>query len=287
MDFEKILPLVINNFFPVGVMGMVLAGLFAAFMSTFNSTTNAGAAYIVNDIYKRYINPNASQKKYVHMSYFCSILVVIVGIGFGFMTNSIDRVLKWIVAGLYGGYIAPNVLKWYWWRFNGQGYFAGMIAGIGAALVLPKLLPNVSALNSFPILLVFSTIASIAVSLLTEPEEKEVLEKFYRQVRPWGFWKPVYEGIRQREPDFERNKNFKRDAVNVVVGTIWQVSLVTIPIYLIIREFGAMWISAAVLAVTSIFLKKNWFNKLESWPKDIAAEMEKMEKENLRVAAMH
>lgn len=287
MDFEKILPLVINNFFPVGIMGMVLAGLFAAFMSTFNSTTNAGAAYIVNDIYKRYINPNATQKKYVHMSYFCSILVVVVGICFGFMTNSIDRVLKWIVAGLYGGYIAPNVLKWYWWRFNGHGYFAGMIAGIAAALVLPELLPKWSALNSFPILLVFSAAASIIVSLITRPEEKEVLEKFYRQVRPWGFWKPVYESIKQREPDFERNKNFKRDAVNVVVGTIWQISLVTIPIYLIIREFNAMWISAAVLAATSIFLKKNWFNKLESWPKDIAAEMEAKEKDNLNPAPMH
>lgn len=280
MDFEKILPLVINKFFPVGVMGMVLAGLFAAFMSTFNSTTNAGAAYIVNDIYKRYINPNASQKKYVQMSYLCSILVVVVGICFGFITNSIDSVLKWIVAGLYGGYIAPNVLKWYWWRFNGQGYFAGMIAGIGCALIMPKLVPW-SALNSFPLLLVISGIASIIVSLLTQPEEKEVLEKFYRQVRPWGFWGPIYKSIKQREPNFERNNNFKRDATNVIVGTIWQVSLVTIPIYLIIREFGAMWISAAVLAATSIFLKKNWFDKLQSWPKDIAAEMESKEKDNV------
>ncbi|MGA2914689.1 MAG: sodium:solute symporter family protein [Sedimentisphaerales bacterium] len=287
VDFERILPLVINNFFPVGVMGMVLAGLFAAFMSTFNSTTNAGAAYIVNDIYKRYINPHASQQKYVRMSYACSILVVIVGIGFGFITESINSVLQWIVAGLYGGYIAPNVLKWYWWRFNGQGYFAGMITGIGAALVLPKIMPQVSPLNSFPIILVLSAAASIIVSLLTKPEEKEVLEKFYRQVRPWGFWRPVYEGIRQREPNFERNKNFKRDMVNVVVGTVWQISLVTIPIYIIIRELGAMAISAAVLAATSIFLKKNWFNKLESWPKDIAAEMESKEKENLRVATLH
>jgi hypothetical protein len=162
-----------------------------------------------------------------------------------------------------------------------------MITGIGAALVLPKILPQVSALNSFPITLAFSGAASILVSLLTKPEEKEILERFYRQVRPWGFWKPVYEGIRQREPGFERNKNFKRDAVNVIVGTIWQISLVIIPIYLIIREFGAMWISAAVLAGTSIFLKKNWFNKLESWPKDIAAQMEAQEKENLRVAALH
>ncbi|MEN6386926.1 MAG: sodium:solute symporter family protein [Phycisphaerales bacterium] len=280
MDFEKILPLVINNFFPVGVMGMVLAGLFAAFMSTFNSTTNAGAAYIVNDIYKRYINPNATQKKYVHMSYLCSILVVVVGIGFGFITNSIDSVLKWIVAGLYGGYIAPNVLKWYWWRFNGYGYFAGMIAGIGAALLLPKILPW-SALNAFPLLLAFSGLVSIIVSLATKPEEQQVLEKFYRQVRPWGFWKPVYLSIKQREPNFERNKNFSRDAINIIVGTIWQISLVTIPIYLIIREFNAMWISAVVLAATSIFLKMNWYNKLESWPKDIAAEMQEKEKQQV------
>ncbi len=67
-DFEMLMPFVISKFFPIGVTGLVIAGLLAAYMSTFDSTVNAGAAYLVNDIYKRYINPDASEKKTIWMS---------------------------------------------------------------------------------------------------------------------------------------------------------------------------------------------------------------------------
>jgi hypothetical protein len=241
----------------------MLAGLLAAFMSTFDSTVNSGAAYIVNDIYKRYINPNASDKRYVRMSYACSILIVIVGIAFGFMTESIDSVLKWIVAGLYGGYIAPNVLRWYWWRMNGFGYFAGMIAGIASALVVPLILPDLSALHSFPIHLVVSAIASVAASLMTPPDTQETLTGFYRQVRPWGFWKPVHQQVLAENPDFVTKASFSRDAVNLLIGIVWQLMFTTIPIYLVIKQYKPMTICIIILVVTSIFLKFNWYDKLE------------------------
>ncbi|MHC4396734.1 MAG: sodium:solute symporter family protein [Planctomycetota bacterium] len=263
VDFEQILPYVIGNFIPVGLVGFMLAGLLAAFMSTFDSTVNSGAAYIVNDIYKRYINPNASDKKYVRISYVCSILIVIVGIAFGFMTESINTVLTWIAAGLYGGYIAPNVLRWHWWRLNGYGYFAGMMAGIISALVLPILVSNLTALESFPINLALSTIASVAASLITQPESDETLKGFYKQVRPWGFWKPIHLKVIAENPDFVTKANFKRDSVNVIVGIIWQLMFTTIPIYLVIKDFKPMLICIVILVVTSVFLKYNWYDKLE------------------------
>jgi solute:Na+ symporter, SSS family len=66
-----------------------------------------------------------------------------------------------------------------------------------------------------------------------------------------------------QDPSFRPNTNFKRDMVNVAVGIVWQTTLVLIPIYLVIKSFREMWISIAVLVVTSIFLKLNWYNKLE------------------------
>ena len=263
VDFEQILPYVISNFIPTGLVGFMLAGLLAAFMSTFDSTVNSGAAYIVNDIYKRYINPNASDKRYVRMSYVCSILIVIVGISFGFITESIDSVLKWIVAGLYGGYIAPNVLRWYWWRMNGFGYFAGMIAGIASALIVPLILPDLSALHSFPIHLALSAVASVAVSLMTPPDTQETLTGFYRQVRPWGFWQPVHRKVIAENPDFVTRASFSRDAVNLIVGIVWQLMFTTIPIYLVIKHYKHMMVCLLILVVTSIFLKYNWYDKLE------------------------
>src|SRR3972149_2519387 len=189
-DVEQVLPNVISKFLPVGLIGFVLAGLLAAFMSTFTATVNAGASYVVNDLYKKYIDRNAPEKRYVYACYICSILVVVVGIIFGFMTESINTVTQWIVAGLWGGYTAPNVLKWYWWRFNANGYFGGMVFGIAAAMVLPLLFtePLLWHLQRdiavFPIILGISAAASIVISLLTKPDQEEVLKSCYKPVRP-------------------------------------------------------------------------------------------------------
>jgi len=213
IDFEMILPYAINNFIPVGLMGILLAGLLAAFMSTFAATVNAAPAYIVNDIYKRFFNPNATTKKYIFLSYISSLVVIIVGLAFGFMTDSINTITQWIVAALWGGYTAANVLKWYWWRFNGYGFFWGMTSGILLAMIFPAMFPNLSPLNSFPFILLGSSIACIAGTLLTKPDDMNVLKNFYTKTRPWGFWKPVLQEVLKDNPDFKQNKNFKRDMV--------------------------------------------------------------------------
>jgi Na+/proline symporter len=121
-----------------------------------------------------------------------SLGVVIVGITVGWFVESINEVIQWITAALWGGYTASNVLKWYWWRFNGYGYFWGMVTGIGASLLLVVLqrlhLTTLSALNSFPVILAVSVVGCVVATLFTKPDEDEVLKSFYRRVRPWGAW---------------------------------------------------------------------------------------------------
>ena len=263
IDFEMLLPWIIRDYVPIGVTGMLLAGLLAAFMSTFDSTVNAGAAYLVNDIFKRYIAPDASEQTYVIASYAASFLLVAVGIGFGLMSRSIDSVTQWIVSGLYGGYAAPNVLKWHWWRLNGAGYFSGMIGGIVVALVMPVLFPELSALHSFPYILVISTLACIAGSYARPPTDKTVLRDFYMSVRPWGFWGPIEELAVEKDPSFEPNRQFGRDAINVVAGVAWQTALFVIPVALLFYDYATLAGAIAVVAVTMFFLKKNWYDKLE------------------------
>ena len=263
VDFEQVFPYVINNFIPPGLFGFLIAGLLAAFMSTFSSTINAGAAYAANDIYKRYINPNASSKKYVHVGYICSLGLVITGIVAGLMVSSIDQMLQWIVAGLTGGYIAPNILKWYWWRLNGVGYFGGMIIGMSVSLILPVALPGLHPLYGFPIILVLSLAGTVVASLMSKPDDEQVTKNFYKNVRPWGLWKPVHAKVIAEDPDFKKNSNFRRDMFNIAVGIIWQLTFTVIPIFLVIREFKPMWITVAVLLVTTGVLKKTWYDKLK------------------------
>lgn len=262
-DFEMILPYSINNFVPVGLTGLLIAGLLAAFMSTYAATVNAAPAYFVNDIYKRYFNAEGSNKLYIRMSYLVSFILVAVGIVFGFFVESINDVMQWIFGALFGGYTAANLLKWHWWRFNGFGFFWGMMAGLIGSLLLPVVLPGLQPLYGFPYILAFAIIGSLAGTYLTEPDEEEVLKSFYKKVRPWGFWGPIKEKVIAENPDFKENKAFSRDMFNVVIGTIWQLSLVVMPIYLVIREMVPLAIGFGVFAVTSFVLKKNWWDKLE------------------------
>jgi solute:Na+ symporter, SSS family len=262
IDFELMLPYVINNFVPAGLLGLILAGLLSAFMSTLGATINAGAAYLANDIYKRYINPRAGDRRLLAAGYLGSVIILVAGMGVGLSLSSIDQIAQWIVAGLVAGYTAANLLKWHWWRLNGYGYFLGMVAGIAAALVMPGLAPNLHSLYGFPFILFISTLACIAGSLRTEPEDSEVLKRFYRQVRPWGFWKPVLELVIKDDPSFEENRDFVRDAINCLAGTIWQLTLVTIPLFLVFGNMKGLWISIAVFVVLSVFLKKCWYDHI-------------------------
>ena len=101
-------------------------------------------------------------------------------------------------------------------------------------------------------------------TFLTPPESDEVLMRFYRAVKPWGLWKPVREKVLKASPSFVPNGDFKRDMVNVVVGTIWQVTLMSAPVFLVIREWESFFIALAVMVVTSLILKFNWWDKLEA-----------------------
>jgi Na+/proline symporter len=289
MDFEKVLPDALSRFVPVGLLGITVAGLLAAFMSNLAATVNAAPPYIVNDIYRRFINPKASERLCVRLSYVASFSVVALGIAVGWVVTSINDVVQWIVSGLWGGYAAANVIKWYWWRFNGYGYFWGMAAGIGSAMLvllpfaapwqvqilaasvsLPPLhtaLVTLATLPSaffwFPVILVLSLAGCFVGTWLTKADDIEVLKAFYTRTRPWGFWGPVLKAVQKDDPTFKPNGDFWRDMFNVAVGIVWQVSLVAMPVYVVIREYDKAKIALGIAVLTSLVLKFTWLDHLK------------------------
>jgi Na+/proline symporter len=274
IDFERILPAAILEFCPPGLLGLIVAGLLGAFMSTFAGTLNAAPAYLVNDVYRRHINPNASRATLIYGSYVVSIVAVAASTIVGLYIPSINSALQWIVSALWGGYTAANVLKWYWWRLNGFGFFAGMVAGMVGALTLssvigprfPNVPPDILPLYSFPVLLLLSTAACVVVTLLTRPDDMEVLAKFYRTVRPWGFWGPVKQHVLRADPSFPVNTSFGRDMFNVLVGTCVQTALVALPMYVVLRRFDGIAATLALVAVGGAILKKTWYDRLDAEP---------------------
>lgn len=263
VDFEKILPGTINNFLPVGILGLVLTGLFGAFVGTFSGTLNAAQAYFVNDVYLKYVNPSASNKKVITVNYLSGIIIVAIGIALGFMAKDVNSILQWIVSGLYGGYIAANVLKWYWWRFNANGFFWGMFAGVAGALVFSKLFSGIEFLYYFPLLFAISITGCLIGTYTAPATDAAVLKKFYSTVKPWGFWKPVHDMVLADDPSFIANKRFKLDMFNVTLGIIAQLCLTLLPMYLVLWMKLPLLITIAILAVIIIILKQTWWNKLE------------------------
>jgi Na+/proline symporter len=270
-DYEAILPFTLIEFLPTGLLGLTLAGLFAAFMSSFAAPLNAAPAYVVNDLYRKYINPNASQKTYLRLSYFVSALFVIIGTSFGLLLHSIDSVLNWITAGLYGGYTAANVVKWYWWRMNGWGYFWGMTVGIACALVLGIPQFNLNALQTFPLMFLLCLAAVLVGSLTTKPTDMAVLKAFYLKTRPWGWWKPVHAAIEADGRQVEPNRDFWRDMASVAVGIVWQTALVAAPIFLVIKQWTPLFVCIGLIVATSIYLKVFWYDRMRDYPDDLTA----------------
>jgi solute:Na+ symporter, SSS family len=276
-DFERLLPIVLTHYVPVGVAGLLLAGLLAAFMSNFAATLNAAPAYIVNDIYKRFINRHSAPKFDVWMSRVTALVILAIGIVFGLLTTRITGVMMWLVGTLYSGYVVANVLKWLWWRFNGNGYFCGMTAGVVGAMIIPEFVPDLApklvpgflvqdvinnAIYTFPVLLVLSLLGCILGTYLGEEEDEEILKHFYKTTRPWGFWDPIRDKVMLEDPSFQPNREMLKDWVNVIVGIVWQLCLTSLPIYIVLRAWDWAGVVFVTLAVLSVFLKFNWYDKL-------------------------
>lgn len=278
IDFEQILPSAIIAFVPVGVLGLLLAGLLAAFMSTFAGTLNAAQAYVSNDIYLKYIKPHATQKELKVSNYSVGISVVLLSTLLGFVLADVNEILQVVTGAFYASYIASNVLKWYWWRLNAEGYFWGMATGIASGLIIgliqlfapdvitthfPEIPKNLIGLYFFPIILIISMLGCIIGTYSAKPTDDETLESFYTSVKPWGFWKPVLKKVQQKDASFTHNSRFYKDSFNVILGVIAQTALVALPVFIVIKEWGSFAIALAIVIVLSLILKFTWWDKLK------------------------
>jgi len=266
-DPETALPLIIGSMLPIGLVGFMLAALLSGFLATFSSTVNGGAAYLVKDIYQRYINPEADNKTLVRVSYLSSSLLILAGLIISIFGSSINTAFLWIFGTLAAGILPPNVLRWYWWRLNGQGYAAGVFGGMALSLgqvffdqfVFAEPLP---LYIGFPVIAIASTLITIVVSLLTRPTDIETLRNFYRKVQPAGLWGPAKEAVLAEEPGFRKQLPFAVEAFNTLLAMIGITALYVSMLYLVLHRLTVAFALLGTTLATVIILYFTWYRTL-------------------------
>lgn len=193
-DPEMAYPRAMVDFLPVGLLGLMLASLVAAFMSTLTSFINLSAAYLVNDLYRPFLVRDRSERHYVTAGRLASVVALAIGITISFFADSISQLFLLLLT-LGAGIGLVYIARWFWWRVNAWSEIAAMIAsaGIGFALGMSPTWggPNFPFAAKVTLNLIGSTLVWVSVTFLTPPVAIEKLVDFYRRVRPPGWWGPV------------------------------------------------------------------------------------------------
>ena len=186
-DRESAYPLLMKLILPAGLLGLTFTSLLAAFMSTVDTHLNWGSSYLVNDVYRRFVNPNANQKQLVRVSRTTVVLITIIALVFSSQIESVgDAWIFFINAS--AGLGAAQLIRWLWWRANAYTEIAGMLAGLIGTILGSILFPDLDSRYQLAIISIFCILLCVIVTLLTKPTEEERLKDFAARFNPFGFW---------------------------------------------------------------------------------------------------
>ncbi|MCS7192723.1 MAG: Na+:solute symporter [Armatimonadetes bacterium] len=204
---EGAYPAMMVQFLPPGALGIMVAAMLAAFMSTMDTHLNWAASYLVNDFYRPFIKPNSSERHYVLVGRFATAFILSLGVATALVTEQVEAAWK-LLAGLNAGIGLVSILRWLWWRVNAWSEISAMATALIVNSVIyllswmgdPRAV-HLTTTEGFPLRLIVIVIAVqtvwVIVTLLTKPEPMDKLVAFYRKVRPPGWWKPIaeFEGL--------------------------------------------------------------------------------------------
>ncbi|MFC1679980.1 sodium:solute symporter [Elusimicrobiota bacterium] len=262
-DPEKTLPIVISQGIPSGIRGMLVAGLIAAAMSTFDSTVNAGVSYWVKDIYQAHVRPKATNRQLMFQSYAGTFAFAAAAVVLGLAVDNINEIWSWITGPLFAGLFAPIILRWYWWRFNGYGFAAATGLGLLTSIALKIAAPAMPFYLSFVYTWAVSLAAGVICSLATAPTDQKTLVSFWRRIKPFGFWSPV---VAEVGKDTAREVHLSNviDILNVPFAIAWHLCGVVLVICLLLHKWTVLGGAAVCYVFLSVLLYFTWYKTLQS-----------------------
>lgn len=186
-DREMAYPVLMSELLPAGVLGLLFVSLLAAFMSTVDTHLNWGSSYLTNDLYRRFVNPRASQRTLVLVSRLSVLSLATMGVLVASQINSIEQAWRFFVA-LGAGLGLPSMLRWVWWRANAWTEIVGLLSALLAAVFLYWRFPHARDEYLLLGIVAVSTISAVVATWLTPPVPQRQLTAFVEKVRPVGYW---------------------------------------------------------------------------------------------------
>jgi Na+/proline symporter len=263
IDPERILPAVILMSVPSGLRGLFVVALVAAAMSSLSPRVNDATSYFVRDLWQAYLHPRAGNRELILVSYVFGVALVGSGFVFAYYVRSINDVWGWISMGLGAGLSVPQVLRLYWWRFNGTGFFGGTLAGLCAAVLERALVPDWPPGRTFFVALSASLIGSLAGTWLGAPADRAVLERFYRLTRPFGWWGPLRSSL-SPELGSAADRENRRDLAALPFALLWQITLFLLPMQAVIGAWSSFWPTLVLWLVGLSGVLWFWYRHLPS-----------------------
>lgn len=259
---EVVLPTVLMELFPPGIKGLLVAGLLAAAMSTYVAIVNSGAAYWVNDIYQRFLRPEADRKTLISQSRIASVAIVILGLMSTYAFSSLNDVWGFLTMGFGVGLIVPQFIRWYWWRFNGFGYAGGTFVGMLVAIVMRFVIGDFTEMQMFFTTAGVTFLGSIVISMFFPATDMETLKTFYIRTRPFGFWGPVRALVTNELDMAAVNKENRRDIFSTFVAVPWMLFMGITPMLFVTKQWTYFGYAGAILLVLTVILYFSWFKHL-------------------------
>ncbi len=259
----EIWAMLIHKFSPAGLTGILVAGIFAAYMSTISAEMNWGASYVVNDIYKRFIKPNSSDRHYVMISRLASILLFAFSLFVAyFLVKGMAAWFLFINSVIFAFILPLSWLRFFWWRLNIYGEAAALIVGLplGYIVWFPLGFSELPFWKGFLFLFGLGWVLIVVTTLLTRPEKKETLLDFYDRCRPPGFWGPI-----TKEFTIERKKSIlaetRNDIFDCILGILFYAMTILISISLFAKNFSVSIIASIVFLISGGWFIMRWKNR--------------------------
>jgi len=248
---------------PHGLLGLVIASLIAAFMSTISTHLNWGASYIAHDCYRAFFQPNASEARLVFVGRLSTALLAIAA---GIIALSLESALEGfnIILQIGAGTGLIYILRWFWWRISAYTEIAGMVISFlvavffafgGKYLGLPPLADWVQLLIGVTV----TTTGWLAVTYLTPPTDKATLEKFVKAIRPGGYgWEPVRRSLESQGEPAQSHDSITSGIQAMCATTFLIYGLLFGTGYFLFGQWTSFGISLLVSMIAAAFLRKTW-----------------------------